>query len=99
MKFVSILKQSFKAIMSNKGETLLTILGIVIGIGAVIGLMSLGNGVQESISEQIGTLGTTNLRVTSIPRVNSSMPENFADRRNGSIEQRQIILWEVFLSH
>lgn len=87
MKFVSILKQSFKAIMSNKGRTFLTILGIVIGIGAVIGLMSLGNGVRESISEQIDTLGTTNLRVTSIPGVNSSMPENFADRRNGSIEQ------------
>ena len=87
MKFASILKQSFKAIMSNKGRTFLTILGIVIGIGAVIGLMSLGNGVRESISEQIDTLGTTNLRVTSIPGVNSSMPENFTDRRNGSIEQ------------
>ncbi len=87
MKFVSILKQSFKAIMSNKGRTFLTILGIVIGIGAVIGLMSLGNGVRESISEQIGILGSTNLRVTSIPAVNSSMPENFTDRRNGNIEQ------------
>lgn len=65
MKFLTILKQSFKAIMSNKFRSFLTILGIIIGIGSVIGLMSLGTGVKESINKQIVSLGSTNLTITS----------------------------------
>ena len=65
MKFISILKQALKAISANKVRSFLTMLGIIIGIGAVIALMSLGTGVQESISEQVGSLGSRNIRVTS----------------------------------
>ena len=65
MKFLTILKQSVKAIMSNKVRSFLTVLGIIIGIGSVIGLMSLGAGVKESISKQINSLGSTNLTITS----------------------------------
>ena len=65
MGFLSILKQAFKAISSNKMRSFLTMLGIIIGIGAVIALMSLGTGVQESISEQVESLGSRNIRVTS----------------------------------
>lgn len=79
MKFLSVLKQSFKAIMSNKVRTFLTVLGVVIGIGAVIGLMSLGTGVKESISKQVSSLGSTNLRVTSGGGIGSRIPTNFTD--------------------
>jgi putative ABC transport system permease protein len=65
MGFLSILKQAFKAILSNKMRSFLTMLGIIIGIGAVIALMSLGTGVQESINEQVGSLGSRNIMVTS----------------------------------
>ncbi|MBU1120226.1 ABC transporter permease, partial [Patescibacteria group bacterium] len=65
MKFLTILKQSIKSIMSNKVRSFLTVLGIIIGIGSVIGLMSLGAGVQESISKEINSLGSTNLMITS----------------------------------
>jgi len=64
MKLYTISKQSFKAIFANKGRSFLTVLGIVIGIGSVIALMSLGNGVKSYISNQIGQLGTTTLIVT-----------------------------------
>ena len=63
MKLFALIKQSFKAIFSNKGRSFLTVLGIVIGIGSVIALMSLGNGVKVNISNQIGNLGTTTLMV------------------------------------
>ena len=61
MKSYSIIKQSLKAILSNKGRSILTVLGIVIGIGSVIALMSLGNGVKSYVSDQINSLGTTTL--------------------------------------
>ena len=65
MKLYAIVKQSTKAIFVNKGRSFLTVLGIVIGIGSVIALMSLGNGVKANISKQISSLGTTTLVVTS----------------------------------
>jgi len=63
MKIFILLKQSLKAIFTNKGRSFLTVLGIVIGIGSVIALMSLGNGVKVYISNQIGALGTSTLTV------------------------------------
>ncbi|HAM96745.1 TPA: hypothetical protein DCP76_03045, partial [Patescibacteria group bacterium] len=51
--------------MSNKVRSFLTVLGIIIGIGSVIGLMSLGAGVKDSIGKQINSLGSTNLTITS----------------------------------
>lgn len=63
MKLFIIFKQSLKAIFANKGRSFLTTLGIIIGIGSVIALISLGTGVKASISDQISTLGTTNITI------------------------------------
>ncbi|NTW28570.1 MAG: FtsX-like permease family protein [Coriobacteriia bacterium] len=64
MKYWIISKQSIRAIFANKGRSFLTVLGIIIGIGSVIALISMGNGVQANINSQIGKLGTTNLTIT-----------------------------------
>lgn len=71
MKIYNIFKQSFKSILGNKVRSFLTVLGIIIGIGSVIGLLSLGNGVQENISKQIGNLGSTNITVLSVEGLGS----------------------------
>jgi len=44
-------------LLVNRGRTILTMLGIVIGVAAVVLLASLGNGIQKSISGQISDLG------------------------------------------
>ncbi|MEA3247270.1 MAG: ABC transporter permease [Gemmatimonadota bacterium] len=51
------------ALRANKLRSLLTMLGIVIGIGAVIAMVALGNGAQQSIEERIAALGTTVIQV------------------------------------
>lgn len=63
MKYLAILKQSLKAIFANKGRSFLTVLGIIIGIGSVIALISMGNGVQAEIDSQIKQLGTNTLTI------------------------------------
>lgn len=63
MKFYTIFKQSLRAILNNKGRSFLTILGIVIGIGSVIALVSFGTGVKASVSDRISTLGTNNITI------------------------------------
>ena len=51
------------ALRVNKLRSLLTMLGIVIGVGAVIAMVALGNGAQAQIKERIARLGTTVLQI------------------------------------
>ena len=55
---------ALRAMSANVLRTLLTTLGIVIGIGAVIGLMSIGRGLNEVFTGQVQGLGTNLLYVT-----------------------------------
>ena len=63
MRIWLLINQSLKAIFVNKGRSLLTILGIVIGIGSIIGLVSLGAGVRVSIADRILALARAKLWV------------------------------------
>jgi putative ABC transport system permease protein len=58
MKQATLLKIASSSILKNKMRTLLTMLGIVIGVGAVIVMVAIGNGAQQQIKSQIGGLGT-----------------------------------------
>ncbi len=51
------------AIRANKLRSILTMLGIVIGVGAVITMVALGTGAQKAVQDQIEALGTTLLSV------------------------------------
>jgi putative ABC transport system permease protein len=58
MKQGTLLKVASQNIVKNKMRTLLTMLGIVIGVGAVIVMVAVGNGAQMMIKDQISSLGT-----------------------------------------
>ena len=58
MKSSTLLKIASSSILKNKMRTLLTMLGIMIGVGAVIVMVAVGNGAQMQIKDQIGGLGT-----------------------------------------
>ena len=64
MDFEETLLTSFEALTLNKTRTALAVLGIVIGVGAVIALMTLGQGSQKAVSSQIQTLGSNLLTVS-----------------------------------
>ena len=51
------------ALRANKLRSLLTMLGIVIGVGAVIAVVALGSGAQQSVKDRIAKLGTTTLQI------------------------------------
>jgi len=58
MNFLAILKVAVRALNRNKLRTALTMLGIIIGVGAVIALVSIGQGAQAMIQDQINGMGT-----------------------------------------
>ncbi len=58
MKLLQALKEAVSSISGNRTRSFLTILGIVIGVGAVISLMAIGQGAQQTITGQIESIGT-----------------------------------------
>ncbi len=58
MNFTNLLKVAFKAIINNKFRSFLSMLGIIIGVGAVIIMMAIGQGSKESIRANISQMGT-----------------------------------------
>src|SRR5579884_726899 len=54
---------AFSALTANKLRTLLTMLGVIIGVSAVIALVAVGNGAQQQITNRIAGLGTNVLFV------------------------------------
>src|SRR5512144_2752855 len=58
MKQSTLFKVASQSILKNKLRTMLTMLGIVIGVGAVIVMVAVGHGAQSQIESQIKGLGT-----------------------------------------
>jgi len=54
----STLKISFRALRVNKMRSALTMLGIIIGVGAVIAMVAIGTGASRKIAEQISSMGS-----------------------------------------
>ncbi|HLA38993.1 MAG TPA: ABC transporter permease [Candidatus Glassbacteria bacterium] len=57
MKVNKTIKVSFKSLMKNRLRSLLTSLGIIIGVGAVIVMVAIGAGAQKEIEDRIASLG------------------------------------------
>lgn len=62
--YIESIFMAWGSILSNKMRSLLTMLGIIIGVAAVIALMSIGYGVQSDIENNISSLGSNTITVT-----------------------------------
>src|SRR5579863_3191895 len=57
-KVLQSMKIAFRALRVNKLRSILTMLGIIIGVGAVIAMVAVGNGATARIQEQIASIGS-----------------------------------------
>ncbi|MGE5620052.1 MAG: ABC transporter permease [Sphingomonadaceae bacterium] len=64
MNLAESLRVAMGSLVANKMRSALTMLGIIIGVGAVIALMSIGRGAQAQVTEQIRGMGTNLLFIT-----------------------------------
>ncbi len=65
MRARALIRIASESIVKNKLRTMLTMLGIVIGVGAVIIMVAVGHGASSRIREQIDALGTNMLVITA----------------------------------
>ncbi len=80
MKLGQYFLEAMESLTSNKLRSGLTILGIVIGVAAVISMLAIGNGAQNSINNSINSIGTNLIFVSSGARdVTNPKPLTLAD--------------------
>src|SRR3712207_4542503 len=65
MDFLNIIRVAFRALVRNKMRAALTMLGIIIGVSAVIAMVGIGQGAQASVQAQIENIGTNLLFVSA----------------------------------
>ncbi|HKP46150.1 MAG TPA: ABC transporter permease [Pyrinomonadaceae bacterium] len=65
MNLLMIIRVAFRALVRNKMRATLTMLGIIIGVSAVIAMVSIGQGAQQSVQNQIASIGTNLLFVSA----------------------------------
>jgi putative ABC transport system permease protein len=65
MDLISILRVALRALARNKMRSVLTMLGIIIGVGAVIAMVGVGQGAQEEMQKQIAAMGSNLLFIGS----------------------------------
>ncbi len=95
MKIDSTLKIAFRALRRNKLRSVLTALGIIIGVGAVIAMVSIGNGAKAQVEQQIASLGENVILIFSGSVTSSGIRTGWGNAGTLKIEDAEAIRREV----
>lgn len=96
MLIIDLFQETFSAILSNKFRSGLTILGIVIGIGSVIAMISIGQGARSSIESNIQAMGTNLITIRpGFQRSFSQVSSGRGSAQTLTIEDSEAILNEI----
>lgn len=83
-KLKSNFTEAVRVILANKIRTLLTSLGIIFGVAAVITMLAIGNGAEKEILAQLELVGVNNIVITPIP--DEEEDNNQGEEEGGAIE-------------
>ena len=91
MKVLKLLKVAWKSLLKNKTRSLLTMLGIVIGVSAVVVMVAVGKGAQKNIEERIASLGTNLLMIRSGSNTFGGVSRGAGSRRTLTYEDELVL--------
>src|SRR5437588_3503203 len=91
MDVVETVRTALEALFANKLRSLLTMLGIVIGVGAVIALMSIGSGAQAAIASNIRSLGSNLITITPGAQNQGGVSQGFGSQPTLTIDDATAI--------
>jgi putative ABC transport system permease protein len=94
-RIFAAIKIALKALKRNKLRTLLTMLGMIIGVGAVIAMVSIGNGAKAQIEAQIASMGQNVILVWSGSMTRSGIHTGWGGAGTLSIEDGEAIQREI----
>ena len=70
---------ALNSIMSNKMRAFLTMLGIIIGIGSVISILTVGNSLTLTVEDNMQSMGSKDIFVAVVDRTDDDKPESIID--------------------
>ena len=95
MRYLVILKVAFRALRRNKMRTALTMLGIIIGVGAVIAMVGIGNGAKAQVEARIAALGQNVIMVFSGSITRGGVHTGFGGAGTLTVEDANAIARDV----
>src|SRR5258705_12300864 len=95
MRMFAILKVAFRALRRNKMRTVLSMLGIIIGVGAVIAMVALGRGAKAQVESRIAALGQNVILIFSGSVNRGGVYTGFGGAGTLTVEDAQAIEKEV----
>ena len=95
MRLASTFKIAFRALRRNKLRSVLTALGIIIGVGAVIAMVGIGNGAKAQVEAQIASLGENVILIFSGSTTSSGIRTGWGGAGTLKIEDADAIRREV----
>jgi len=95
MKLTATFRIALRALKRNKMRSILTMLGIIIGVGAVIAMVGVGNGAKAQVEAQIATLGKNMILVFSGSMTSSGAKGGYGAAGTMKVEDSVSILREV----
>lgn len=82
------LNTAYEAVFINKFRSILTALGIIFGVAAVIAMMAIGNGAQQEILEQMKMVGVNNIVIIPVAELSHQTGQNEGGAESESEESR-----------
>lgn len=95
MRLGSTFKIAFRALQRNKMRSVLTALGIIIGVGAVVAMVGIGNGAKAQVEAQIASLGENVILIFSGSTTSSGIRTGWGGAGTLKIEDAEAIRREV----
>jgi putative ABC transport system permease protein len=95
MRFTNTLRVALRALMRNTMRSILTALGMIIGVGAVITLVSIGNGAKAQVEAQVASLGQNVIQVYPFSMTTGGMRGGLGSAQTLTPEDADAIMAEV----
>ena len=95
MRIINTIKVALRALRRNKMRSILTALGIIIGVGAVIAMVSIGNGAKAQVEAQVASLGENVITVFPGSFTTGGMRSGWGSASTLTIEDAEGIRREV----
>ena len=95
MRIITTIKVALRALRRNKLRSILTALGIIIGVGAVIAMVSIGNGAKAQVEAQVASLGENVITVFPGSFTTGGMRSGWGSASTLTIEDAEGIRREV----
>jgi putative ABC transport system permease protein len=95
MRVINTIKVALRALRRNKMRSILTALGIIIGVGAVIAMVSIGNGAKAQVEAQVASLGENVITVFPGSFTTGGMRSGWGSASTLTIEDAEGIRREV----